>query len=68
MLTLEMLHSPKPPTAFIYETEILAAASLHAMAEALFRSGRLETGEGQSAEVYPNGLPAIVSFEDSFHL
>ena len=34
MLTLEMLRSPKPPTAFIYETEILAAASLHAMAEA----------------------------------
>ena len=33
MLTLEMLRSPKPPTAFIYETEILAAASLHAMAE-----------------------------------
>ena len=64
MLTLEMLRSPKPPTAFIYETEILAAASLHAMAEA-YTTGQLKTGEGQSAG-YPNGLPAIVSFEDSF--
>lgn len=64
MLTLEMLRSPKPPTAFIYETEILAAASLHAMAEA-YATGQLKTGEGQSAG-YPNGLPAIVSFEDSF--
>lgn len=64
MLTLEMLRSPKPPTAFIYETEILAAASLHAMAEA-YTTGQLKTGEGQSAG-YPNGLPAVVSFEDSF--
>ena len=64
MLTLEMLHSPKPPTAFIYETEILAAASLHAMAED-YSARQMEAGEGH-AEVYPNGLPAIVSFEDSF--
>ena len=33
-LTMGMLRSPQPPTAFIYETEILAAASLHAMAKA----------------------------------
>lgn len=57
MLTLEMLRSPKPPTAFIYETEILAAASLHAMAEA-YTTGQLKTGEGQSAG-YPNGLPLL---------
>ena len=45
MLTLEMLHSPKPPTAFIYETEILAAASLHAMAED-YSARQMEAGGG----------------------
>ena len=67
-LTMGMLRSPQPPTAFIYETEILAAASLHAMAKAYATcaaAGRSASGEGRPA-VYPNGLPAIVSFEDSF--
>lgn len=63
MLTLEMLRSPKPPTAFIYETEILAAASLHAMAKEYAARQMEESGTNK---VYPNGLPAIVSFEDSF--
>ncbi|MBW3077667.1 LacI family DNA-binding transcriptional regulator [Bifidobacterium simiiventris] len=53
--TLRLLRLPVPPTAFIYESETLAAASLRAVSKRL-----LETGE------YPAGLPAIVSFEDSF--
>lgn len=68
-LTMGMLRSPQPPTAFIYETEILAAASLHAMAKAYATCaatiGRSASGEGRFA-AYPSGLPAIVSFEDSF--
>ncbi|KFI49481.1 LacI family DNA-binding transcriptional regulator [Bifidobacterium biavatii] len=62
-LTLQMLRLPVPPTAFIYESETLAAASLHAVTERLVD----EDLAGLSGERrYPGGLPAIVSFEDSF--
>jgi DNA-binding LacI/PurR family transcriptional regulator len=64
-ITLRMLDEPKPPTAFIYESEILAASSLHAI------TGRL-VGRQCGDQIddrglrYPYNLPAIVSFEDSF--
>ncbi|TPF87402.1 LacI family transcriptional regulator [Bifidobacterium sp. UTCIF-37] len=54
-LTLRLMALPVPPTAFIYESETLAAASLRSIAAHLIAQGRgLE------------GVPAIVSFEDSF--
>lgn len=61
-LTLAMLQGDEPPTAFIYESETLAAASLHAVTEWLFQS----PSDDPDAPRYPRNLPAIVSFEDSF--
>lgn len=56
-VTVRLLKSNNPPTAFVYETETLAATSLRAAANHL-----MKTGSG----VFPRDLPAIVSFEDSF--
>ncbi|RSX57244.1 LacI family DNA-binding transcriptional regulator [Bifidobacterium samirii] len=67
--TLELLQSSQPPTAFIYESEILAAASLHAVTEwyVLDNYERTVQGVGElTGPRYPFNLPAIVSFEDSF--
>lgn len=67
--TLSLLQSPQPPTAFIYETEILAAASLHSITEwyVLDNYERTVQGVGElTGPRYPFNLPAIVSFEDSF--
>ncbi|NMM97738.1 LacI family DNA-binding transcriptional regulator [Bifidobacterium olomucense] len=67
--TLALLQSSNPPTAFIYESETLAAASLHSITEwyVLDNYERTVQGVGElSGPRYPFNLPAIVSFEDSF--
>lgn len=67
--TLALLQSAQPPTAFIYESEILAAASLHSITEwyVLDNYERTVQGVGElTGPRYPFNLPAIVSFEDSF--
>ena len=61
-MTLAMLCGSNPPTAFIYENETLAAASLHAITEWLLNT----PSRNPDAPRYPHNLPAIVSFEDSF--
>lgn len=58
-LTSELSEGDHPYTAFIYENEILAAASLRALVERSVGSGS-PTSEGIRS------LPAMVSFEDSF--
>lgn len=55
--TMRLMATDRPPTAFIYETEMLASSSLRALAKHM-----VETGQGE----YPHDLPAIVSIEDSF--
>lgn len=55
--TMRLMATDRPPTAFIYETEMLASSSLRALAKHM-----VETGRGE----YPHDLPAIVSIEDSF--
>ena len=65
MLTLEMLHSPKPPTAFIYETEILAAASLHAMAED-YSARQMERGRAMRKSIRMGCPPLSVLKTVSF--
>lgn len=62
-ITLRLLRLPVPPTAFIYESETLAAASLHAVTEQLINEDMRDTS---GKKRYPDALPAIVSFEDSF--
>ena len=63
-ITQRLLASEAPPTAFIYETEILAAASLRSITEILVaRNAMAADGEVRG---YPFNLPAVVSFEDSF--
>lgn len=62
--TLRLLGEDPAPTAFIYENEILAAASLHALASEYF--GRNAERPDGDERPYPYNLPAIVSFEDSF--
>ena len=64
-LTQRFLASSQPPTAFIYETEILAASSLRSITEILVAKSALANGEDASRR-YPFNLPTIVSFEDSF--
>lgn len=68
-ITLSLLQSLQPPTAFIYESEILAAASLHSITEWFVLDNYEKTVQGVgelSGPRYPFNLPAIVSFEDSF--
>lgn len=57
-LTVRLSSGKNPYTAFIYENEIMAAASLRAMLES-----RTASIAPASAHM---GLPAMVSFEDSF--
>ena len=61
-LTLEMAGADEPPTAFIYESETLALASMRAVGEWLARDVDADGGLLR----YPYNLPAVVSFEDSF--
>ncbi|WP_297317142.1 LacI family DNA-binding transcriptional regulator [uncultured Bifidobacterium sp.] len=72
-LTYRLSSGPEPYTAFIYENEILAAASLRF----LLARGMGLPGCGTKARPQPpggqalsqnrsTGLPAMVSFEDSF--
>lgn len=64
-ITMDLLRRENAPTAFIYETEILAIASLRAITQYLLH---LDADEHASVKQrhYPYQLPAIVSFEDSF--
>ena len=63
--TQRFLASNEPPTAFIYETEILAVSSLRSITEILVARIATDSTVGVSRR-YPYNLPAIVSFEDSF--
>lgn len=75
--TCEMMLGGSPPSAFVYENETMAAASLRALEEHGFvpdprsldrAAGRLANDAAGDAKQESPGrfLPAIVSFEDSF--
>jgi DNA-binding LacI/PurR family transcriptional regulator len=69
-LTSSLLSGPNPPTALIYENEIMAASSLHTLEKLRFTDSSY-AGSGIQAASMDQGapwrnLPAIVSFEDSF--
>lgn len=60
--TMRILTTGAPaPTAFIYETELLAATSLRTLSKAI-----LDKNSDAPCRDYVRMLPAIVSFEDSF--
>ncbi|WP_236630879.1 LacI family DNA-binding transcriptional regulator [Bifidobacterium aemilianum] len=61
-LTQSKLSGPHPFTAFIYENETMAASSMRVLAEVMIRGDR----GGLGGKRFPHGLPAMVSFEDSF--
>ncbi|OZG68067.1 LacI family DNA-binding transcriptional regulator [Bifidobacterium eulemuris] len=62
--TQRLLAEDEPPTAFIFESETLAAASIRVITEVKVRQSY--TAERGSGGVYPYNMPATVSFEDSF--
>ncbi len=62
-LTQRLLTEPQPPTAFIYETDTMAAASLRALSTVMLTGDLLSWDSG--IRRFPYDLPAIVSFEDS---
>lgn len=62
-LTQRLLTESQPPTAFIYETDTMAAASLRALSSIMLTSDMLSWDSG--IRRFPYDLPAIVSFEDS---
>lgn len=62
-LTQCLLTEPQPPTAFIYETDTMAAASLRALSTVMLTGDLLSWDSG--IRRFPYDLPAIVSFEDS---
>lgn len=62
-LTQKLLLEDKPPTAFIYETDSMAAASLRALSTVMLASDMMSWDSG--IRRFPYDLPAIVSFEDS---
>lgn len=62
-LTQRLLTESQPPTAFIYETDTMASASLRALSVILMRSETMPGDAGNRR--FPYDLPAIVSFEDS---
>ena len=67
-LTLRLSSGKNPYTAFIYENEIMAAASLRVMLEHRMASATVPGSDNVIAatdSVYMS-LPAMVSFEDSF--
>lgn len=67
-LTSSILSTAEPPTALIYENEIMAAWSLRALEKMRFTDSRaIFSQTGEERELPPwERLPAIVSFEDSF--
>ena len=66
--TLRLSSGKNPYTAFIYENEIMAAASLRAMLESRTASMAVQGSDEKTAApaLACMGLPAMVSFEDSF--
>ena len=60
-LTFRLSSGDNPYTAFIYENEIMAAASLRVMLE-----NRMTSKNVPASESAYMSLPAMVSFEDSF--
>jgi DNA-binding LacI/PurR family transcriptional regulator len=71
-LTSSMLSAPNPPTALVYENEIMAASSLRALeklrfTDSIYSSANSTEQSGEDTEGAPwRKLPSIVSFEDSF--
>lgn len=63
-ITQRLLAEEEPPTAFIFESETLAAASIRVITEIRVRSAE-RAGDNESLR-YPYNMPATVSFEDSF--
>lgn len=61
-ITQRLLGEEEPPTAFIFENETLAAASIRMITEIKVR----QSAAGVSSRSYPYNMPATVSFEDSF--
>lgn len=64
--TCAMMMGSAPPTAFIYENEMMAVASLRALEELGFSAQAPQGLEVCHDRPFPSNLPAIVSFEDSF--
>lgn len=64
-LTQKLLAQKAPPTAFIYENETMASASLRALSEIVVQR-RTRSSSTNPRAFFPYSLPAIVSFEDSF--
>lgn len=64
--TCSMMLSSAPPTAFIYENETMAVASLRALEQLWFSSGGWGAVVAGQGRVFPSDLAAMVSFEDSF--
>lgn len=67
-LTLRLSSGDSPYTAFIYENEIMAAASLRVMLENRMMSATAPGSDNNNAtsDSAYTSLPAMVSFEDSF--
>lgn len=63
-ITQRLLGEEEPPTAFIFESETLAAASIRMITEIKVRQS--VSGSGDATRPYPYNMPATVSFEDSF--
>lgn len=63
-ITQRLLVEEEPPTAFIFESETLAAASIRVITEVCVRQSELSGKDG--GRRYPYNMPATVSFEDSF--
>ncbi|WEV59988.1 LacI family DNA-binding transcriptional regulator [Bifidobacterium sp. ESL0728] len=64
--TCSMMSGKFAPNAFIYENETMAAASLRAL-ERLSLCDDVPAGlQNDDGRTFPDNLPAIVSFEDSF--
>ncbi|MBM6700313.1 LacI family DNA-binding transcriptional regulator [Bifidobacterium pullorum subsp. saeculare] len=63
-ITQRLLAEEEPPTAFIFESETLAAASIRVITEVRIRQSQLPGNARGLA--YPYNMPATVSFEDSF--
>jgi DNA-binding LacI/PurR family transcriptional regulator len=67
--TQHLLTSDEPPTAFIYESEVLAVAGMRFLNEIFVSRERQALHSSQfdtNGVHYPQTLPAVVSFEDSF--
>ncbi|BDR53238.1 LacI family transcriptional regulator [Bombiscardovia nodaiensis] len=66
-VTARLLTQDEPYTAFIYENEILATASMRSLIEiALSRAQQSDSGVKTEDNEILTRMPAVVSFEDSF--